>query len=204
MLPTVIQRKKRLLPMLLSLIVLSSCGYHTDTQEETLSVPYFEGDTDGKLTDSVIRAVTASGNFEYLGRGGHLLLEGKVVSDTDHHIGYQFERRPISGKRVHLLVPNEGRREIIVEMTLIDTRTQKIVYGPQRISAYGDFDFIDSDSLRDASFINTDGVRESSLFFSMGQLDSVDGAKGAALDSVYRQLALKIVEGISNLPYNAE
>lgn len=129
---------------------------------------------------------------------------GKVVSDTNEHIGYQFDRDPITGHRIHRLIPNEGRREIIVEITLTDTRTQKVLYGPEKISAFGDYDFVDSDSLRDTSFINPRGTRESSLFFSMGQLDSVDGAKATSLDPIYRELALKIVEGISNLPYNVE
>lgn len=183
--------------------MLSSCGYHTDSNEETLSIPYFKGDSDGKLTDTVIQAFTTSGHFVYANHGGHLLLEGKVVSDTNEHIGYQFDRDPISGQRIHRLVPNEGRREITVEFTLVDTRTQKVIFGPEKMTAFGDYDFVDSDSLRDTSFINARGTRESSLFFSLGQLDSVDGAKGTALDSIYRQLALKIVEGISNLPYNA-
>lgn len=186
------------------LIALSSCGYQTSSQNETLSVPYFKGDTDGKLTDTVIQALSTSGSFAYADRGGHLLLEGKVVSDKSENIGYQFDRDPISGERIHRLVPNEGRREITVEITLRDTRTQKILYGPAKVSAYGDYDFVDSDSLRDTSFINVRGTRESSLFFSMGQLDSVDGAKVTALDPTYRQLALKIIEGISNLPYNAD
>lgn len=186
------------------LIALSSCGYQTGSQEETLSIPYFKGDTDGKLTDTVIRALSASGNFAYADRGGHLLLEGKVISDSSEHIGYQFDRDPISGQRIHRLVPNEGRREITVEITLKNTRTQKVLYGPTKVSAYGDYDFVDSDSLRDTSFINMGGTRESSLFFSMGQLDSVDGAKATSLDPIYRHLALKIVEGISNLPYNTE
>lgn len=194
---------------LLSLIILSSlftasCGYHTSDQEKTLSVPYFNGDTNGALTDTVIKVIAAAGDFRYTDRKGNLLLEGTVVADTNENIGYQFDRDPISGQRIHRLVPNEGRREMTVEITLTDTRTQKVVYGPVKVSAYGDYDFVDSDSLRDTSFINGSGARESSLFFSMGQLDSIDGAKATSLDPIYRSLALKIVEGISNLPYNAE
>ncbi|MCB1081739.1 MAG: hypothetical protein KDK63_01185 [Chlamydiia bacterium] len=186
------------------LITLSSCGYHTADQEETLSIPYFKGDSNGLLTEAVIRAVSASGHYVYTHQSGHLRLDGKIVSDEGTHIGYQYDRDPTSGKRIHRLVPNEGRREITVEITLVDSRTEKILYGPENISAYTDYDFVDSDSLRDTSFINQNGARESSLLFSMGQLDSITGAKETAYAPVCQRLALKIVEGISNLPYNAE
>lgn len=168
--------------------------------EETISIPYFKGDTSGALTDSVIKGIATSESFRYTDKKGNLLLEGKVISDTNENIGYQFDRDPTSGERIHRLVPNEGRREITVEIHLTDTRTQKIIYGPVKISAFGDYDFVDSDSLRDTSFINPAGVRESSLFFSLGQLDSINGAQRASLDPIHRRLALKIVEGISNLP----
>lgn len=184
--------------------LLTACGYHADEGEETLSIPYFKGDTNGALTDTVIKALATSGNFRYTDNNGNFLLEGTIISDTNENIGYQFDRDPISGKRIHRLVPNEGRREITVEILLTDTRTQKIIYGPVRISASGDYDFVDSDSLRDTSFINAAGARESSLFFSMGQLDSINGAQATSLDPIHRRLSLKIVEGISNLPYNAE
>ncbi|MDJ0651410.1 MAG: hypothetical protein QNJ27_00095 [Simkaniaceae bacterium] len=183
---------------------LTACSYHTDEREQTLSIPYFKGDTNGALTDSVIKALATSGIFRCIDDTGNLLLEGTILSDTNENIGYQFDRDPISGQRIHRLVPNEGRREITVEILLTDTRTQKVVYGPVKISASGDYDFVDSDSLRDTSFINAAGARESSLFFSMGQLDSINGAQSTSLDPIHRRLSLKIVEGISNLPYNAE
>ena len=188
----------------MSSLFLTACGYYTGNMEETLSVPYFNGDTNGTLTDTVIKALATSENYRYTDQKGNFLLEGTIISDTNENIGYQFDRDPTSGQRIHRLVPNEGRREITVEIILTDTRTQKVIHGPIKVSAYGDYDFIDSDSLRDASFIDAAGTRESSLFFSMGQLDSIDGAKATSLDPIHRNLALKIVEGISNLPYNAE
>ncbi|MCB1109487.1 MAG: hypothetical protein KDK64_00755 [Chlamydiia bacterium] len=170
----------------------------------TISVPYFKGDDKGFLTDTVVKALVSSGNFNYANKGGAMVLEGVIVSDTCEHIGYQYDRHPVSGERIHRLIPNEGRREIMVQITLIDSRSLKTLYGPFVVSASSDYDFVDSDSLQDASFINRRGVRESVLFFSLGQLDSVDGAKAASLDPIYHRLAQKITEGLSNLPYNIE
>lgn len=152
----------------------------------------------------MIKALATSGDFHYTDRSGDLLLEGTIISDTNENIGYRFDRDSISNQMVRRLVPNEGRRKVVVEILLTDMRTQKVVYGPAEIAASGDYDFVDSDSLRDTSFIDATGAREPSLFFSMGQLDSIDGAQKAALDPIHHRLSLKIVEGISNLPYNAE
>lgn len=205
------KRKGKAKPLLwIALIsLLTSCGYHVDDDNAlatypTISVPYFKGDSKGYLTDTVVKALVSSGEFNYANKGGALILEGEIVGDNCEHIGYQYDRHPVSGQRINRLVPNEGRREITVQITLIDSRTQKTVYGPLQVTAASDYDFVDSDSLQDASFINRRGARESVLFFSLGQLDSVDGAKAAALDPIYRRLALKITEGLANLPYNIE
>ncbi len=190
--------------MLISLVfALLGCGYHVDDRDDgpTLSVPYFKGDKDGTLTDAVIKGLVSSGEFNYATGGGALVLEGKVISDTSHHIGYQYDRHPVSGERIHRLIPNEGRRTITVELTLVDSQTQKVVHGPIKVSASSDYDFVDSDSLQDTSFINPAGARTSVLFFSLGQLDSVDGAKKSAATPIHARLARKIVEGLANIGY---
>lgn len=163
-------------------------------------MPYFSGDQEGILTETVIRALNVSGNFAYADREGSAILEGEVIRDHLEHIGYQYDRRPVSGKRINRLVPNEGRREITVRISLVDSRSQEVLYGPFEVSASSDYDFVDSDSLRDTSFIGSNGERQSSLFFSLGQLDSAEGAQEATLEPLYERLALKIVEGLSHLP----
>lgn len=183
------------------------CGYHVDggavaSHFPTISVPYFCGDNDGTLTDAVIKGLSTSGEFSYVARDGAVILDGTIISDTSEHIGYQFDRHPVSGERIHRLVPNEGRREITVRISLIDSRTKKVLYGPFDVSAYSDYDFVDSDSLQDTSFIGPTGTRDSVLFFSLGQLDSAEGAKATSRYPIHDRLAVKIVEGISNLPYN--
>ena len=188
-------------------LLLSGCGYHVYDREitshfPTISVSYFSGDHDGMLTDAVIKGLCTSGEFEYASRGGTLILEGAIISDSSEHIGYQYDRHPISNARINRLVPNEGRREIKVRISLIDSLSQKVLYGPFDVSATSDYDFVDSDSLQDTSFIDNSGTRQSVLFFSLGQLDSAQGAHTTSRTPIHERLAVKIVEGISNLPYN--
>ena len=190
---------------LLLLTLLTSCGYHlTKSEETTLSIPYIKGDVNGAFTNSLIKAFATSGEFQYTDHGATLLLEGKIISDKTQNIGYQFQRDPSSGKRTNRLLPSEGRREITVEIILINTHSQKTLYGPLTVSAHIDYDSVDSTSLRDTSFISMKQPRQSVLSFSLGQLDSIDGAKETALEPLYHRLALKIVEGISNVFYTKE
>ena len=83
-----------------------------------------------------------------------------------------------------------------VELKLIDAYTQDILLGPQVIKAHADYDYVDSNSIRDLTFVTHHGKPEKILDFSLGQLDSVDGAHDDSNDVVYQILAQKIVDGI--------
>lgn len=196
--------------LLLSLLaLLTGCGYHSEDPNQfsanyqTLAVPYIVGDQEGLLTDELIKAIALSGQFTY-SENGELILEGKIKTDQTTHIGWQYDRDPITAKRINRLIPNEGRREVSVEFSLISARTGKCIYGPTEIKADSTYDFIDPDSPLDISFLNSAKERQSVLFFSLGQLDSSEGAQNAALAPLYRKLAYKIIYGIENIPFHLE
>jgi len=200
---------KKCLILLSLLAFLTSCGYHWDDPEQlsahyqTVAVPYVVGDQEGFLTDELVKAIGLSNQFTYA-KGGELILEGTIVSDQTSHIGWQYDRDPTTGVRINRLVPNEGRREVAIQFSLVSARTGKVLYGPVKVTAQSDFDFVDSDSLLDTSFLTPTGGRQSALFFSLGQLDSMQGAQSAALEPLYRKLAYKIVRGMENIPFNLE
>ena len=182
----------------------TSCGYHMNDEsvcciQKQISIPYIEGDSNGKLTDALIKQLCLSNYFTYSQERGDLILEGKITRETKEYLGYQFDRQPISGKRVNRLVPDEERREITILFSLVEPYSQKVIFGPIEVTACSDYDFFNSDSLQDTSFINQSHHRESVLFFSLGQLDSLQGASQVALDPLYRKLAHKVVEILENL-----
>lgn len=191
---------------LTSLIFLfcTSCGYHMNDESlcsfhKQISIPYIKGDSNGKLTDALIKQLCLSNYFTYSQERGDLILEGEIIQDAKEYLGYQFDRHPISGVRINRLVPDEERREITIRFSLIDPESQRVAFGPMELTAYSDYDFFNSDSLQDTSFINEANHRESVLFFSLGQLDSLQGASQVALDPLYRKLAQKMVEGMENI-----
>src|ERR1700722_20959884 len=89
------------------LLLLSSCGYRFESDEEALSsstvrsitVPYVKGDAEGKLTSELIHQLTSSGSFDCVTSGGELILNAVIVSDNVDRIGYRYDRNGREGKR---------------------------------------------------------------------------------------------------------
>lgn len=182
-----------------------ACGYRFQDsiaqQEEvqTITVPYVKGDIEGGLTAALIRAITSSGAFICCQEGGELILDVSLVEQNLERIGYRYLREHPSGKRQNNLVGTENRLNVAAQVTLTRPATEEVVLGPVIVRADVDFDYVDPSSIRDLAFINSKGKPQTSIQFSLGQLDSVEGAQDASLTPVYRRLAQKIVEGIMNL-----
>ncbi|MCI0381725.1 MAG: hypothetical protein L0207_01545 [Chlamydiae bacterium] len=181
--------------------LLTSCGYRLDTplgfeSKPSISVPFVNGDFEGKLTNAIVQALCESGSFRYQKHDGRLNLLVTVFGGGDERIGFRYDRNPKTGKRRHNLIGTENRRTILVEVKVIDTFSDKILLGPSNIAAEVDYDYVDGSSIVDLSFINLQGIRETVISFSLGQLDSKDGASIDALSPLYRIVAQKIVDGI--------
>ncbi len=182
----------------LVLLLFASCGYHFEGSEKnaqtTLSIPYIKGDGQGILNTELVKVLSSAHLFDYVQNGGALTLEASLIADGDDRIGFRFDRDPATGKRRDNIVGTENRRSMSVQIQLIDTYTQKVVFGPQVISATADYDYVDENSIRDLAFITPPGTPVTVLNFSLGQLDSVDGAHDDSDRVVYRQLAQKIAD----------
>lgn len=186
------------------LLLLTSCGYHLEQGSHvsenaaTLSVPFVKGDINGRLTEAIIKQIAYAGDCRYVSRDGDYLLEIDVLSDSNDQIGYMYDHDPTSGKLIKRLEPNEGRREMTVDIRLINATTNEVILSSTQVSAYSDFDFVDSDSIQDVSFTNLSGARDSVLSFSLGQLDSKEGALDAASHPLYQEIGKKIAMGLQH------
>lgn len=177
------------------------CGYHFDGHEGdkqvvTISVPHIKGDREGHLNTEIVRVLSQSGHFECVQTGGELILEVSIIAEGDDRIGFRYDRNPTSGELRDNIVGTENRRSMTAIITVIDTYTHSTLIGPQAVKANADYDYVDSNSIRDLTFITTQGVPEKVLDFSLGQLDSVDGAHDDTSKVMYGHLALKIVDGL--------
>lgn len=184
-----------------SLLLLCGCGYSFEGSEPeggvvTISIPYIKGDGEGQLNSELAKALSSSGMFDYVQNGGELILEASIIADGDDRIGYRFDRNPTSGELRDNIVGTENRRAMSAEVKLIDSYTHEVVLGPQVIRVTADYDYVDSNSIRDLVFFTTKDSPQKVLDFSLGQLDSVDGAHDDTSFVVYKLLAQKIVDGL--------
>lgn len=195
---------RSLFTLLLFLLLCTGCDYRFEgegtaiTSGTTITVPYIKGDYKGMLTDEVIRQLAATGQFTPVQSDGVLLLKIKVLSNSNQKIGYRHHRDDTTGRIRKRLMPTEDRRTITAEVMLIDEITGTLLIGPEVVSASGEYDYVDPDSIRELEFIDAQGKEQIVLDFSLGQLDSIEGAQDNVVVPVFRALAQKIIDGILN------
>lgn len=184
---------------LAALLLLAGCGGYQfegagSTAELTsVSIPYIKGDGEGMLNTEIAKALSISGVFDYVQNAGSLVLEASIVADGDERIGYRYDRNATTGERRDNIVGTENRRELAVEIKLVDSHSGAIVLGPEVIRATTEYDYVDGNSIRDLVFIEN-GTPQTVLNFSLGQLDSVNGAHDDASASIYQIVAQKITQ----------
>lgn len=181
--------------------LFSSCGYRFSAEccsekKISLSIPYVVGDLTGELTQALIQAVSASSRFVYSPHDGDYILRVEMVGQGEEKVGYRYDREGDKGKRKSNIVPTEDRLSIAVHATLVDESSDEVVAGPFSATAFTDFDYVDTNSIKDLSLPQTGAVRQTSISFSLGQLDSIEGSHGNAAELLYRSLAQKVVSGL--------
>lgn len=181
------------------LVLLGGCGYRFQgpSAAVTMTIPPIQGDVQGSLVTELVQALTKASLIEYVEQGGGFSLEVNLLTDLDERIGFRFDRDPVSGLRRDNIVGTENRRTLSLEVQLVDLNTHKVVFGPQVIQQGVDFDYVDADSIRDLTFMTAQGRAESVLNFSLGQLDSVAGARDDTTELLYRGLARQVVEQLA-------
>jgi hypothetical protein len=161
----------------------------------TLSVPFVAGDEDGTFTAAIIDSLSKSGLVR-VGSQGDYELRVSIVGEEEEKIGFRVDPQKIKGQVRQTLLPIEGRRSMTVEAALYTG--EKVAYGPYRLTAGAEYDFVDGDSIQDLTFVNPAGEVVTVLPFSLGQLEPVESAKQAATHPLYRQLAKKIVDVVGS------
>ncbi|MES2199179.1 MAG: hypothetical protein V4489_03315 [Chlamydiota bacterium] len=184
------------MPLVLLLLFLTSCcGYHYSSQEEsaqTISVPYILGDPDALLNNELVYQLSSSGEFSCLQSGGDFILQVVIASDTHERIGFRYDRDNPSGSLEKNILGVEDCRSIIAMVSLIERSSGKVILGPSEVRASVDYDYTDPGSPRDLLFAKSQPI----MPFSLGQLDSYEGAHDDAARPLFRQLSKKIVMGL--------
>ncbi|EKE03068.1 MAG: hypothetical protein ACD_20C00278G0002 [uncultured bacterium] len=180
-------------------ILLTSCSYHLGRSQNPekiiVNVPYVQGDYNGLFTNELIRQISYSANLNYKYSDANYFLKVEIISDSTSQIGYKYDRDN-NNERCKTIRATEGRQTIAARISLIECSTNLVKFGPFDVKADSEFDYVDPDSLNDLSFINAEKKRVTVLSYSLGQLESIENAKEAALKPLYESLSKKIVDAI--------
>ncbi len=180
------------------LLCLSSCGYQYRGQEDSsqavlLQVPYIPGDVDAMLNNELVYHLTASGFATCVRSGGDFILDVEILSDEQDRIGFRYDRDNPKGHLEKNLLGVEARRSIRAKLSIRDAISGRYVVKPKEIFACVDYDYTDPGSPRDQLFAQSIPMMQ----FSLGQLDSKEGAYDTAARPLFRSLAQKIVTEFS-------
>lgn len=182
--------------------ILSSCGYQFTSstfegEQVTLSIPYIQGDPKAQLNNELVKAFASSGRFHCMQSGGDFFLQVELLSDSNDRIGYRYDRDTSSGKRLQNILAVENRRNLIAKVTLYDSHSGDVIFGPWPVKASADYDYADPGSPRDLDTITPYGPFPS-IRYSYGQLNTVEGAHDDSSVNLYGKLSQTIVQSIVN------
>lgn len=180
------------------LMALCSCGYRSSFSEEemgetrTISIPYISGDPEALLNNELVYQLSASGRFSCVQSHGDLTLQVTLQSDSEERIGFRYDRDNPSGDLEKNLLGVENRRIVFAQISLIENGSGKVLVGPCEVEASVEYDYTDPGSPRDLLFAEKQAI----MPFSLGQLDSAEGAHDDSARPLYRKLSQKIVTGL--------
>lgn len=190
---------KKIVILSLLALFLSSCRYKSavlningDTVITT-AIPVIKDDPEGYLRNYLAREMATTGSIYYKDTGSKYKLVVSIERDSNSKISFLWDRDPETNKNLHVFYPAEGMREVVAKVELINAKTEDAVIEPFFISASADYDFVNPTVLDTVEFRDALGGDESILQYSLGQLDSEEGAKTESYNPVYQRLAKKIV-----------
>lgn len=182
----------------LTCLFLTSCSYHVvnNKDDTTIGVPFVPGDKDGLLTKAITQEISTSGLGEFRSRNTRYELIVKIDPEFVERVGYRYDRLADGTLRPNI-IGTETRRTVSVTYELVDTLYDKVILGPKTTSAFADFDYLDTDNIADMSFVNPVGQRILAFNYSLGQLNTIEGATDASLASIYRILSKNIADELA-------
>ena len=171
------------------LVTLPGCGWKlaqsvSASQPMRICIPYAAGDSTGEFTTQLISAVSRQPGF-IIDENSQYQLSVKFLDSKEQRIGYRYDPRELHRGR-QKIVPNENRDKQLVELSIVDSVTQKIVCGPAYILGSAEYDHQENSINNDINDL------------SLGQLSDINAEKDVTYIPLYRDLVLKIGSWLQN------
>ena len=190
---------------LVACCLLAGCNYTSPSNQfgdevAVMTVPLIRGDEDGYLRIGLAREISQTPGYAYSSSDGSYRVDVKIVKDSAETIGYAWDEKPITGEFIQRLYPNEARRNVKAMVSVTDIQQNKVVIDPFEVVASTDYDFVNPTALKNIEFTGVDGEGHSVLQYSMGQLDSEEGARGEAFAALANNLSKMIMGALKRAP----
>ncbi len=193
------------LSLFICMSLLCGCGYSMQGSSNSaeallISIPLIQEDDDGILRSCLARSISETGKYRYTSNKSLNELIVTFEKEYVDTIGYEWDVNAATGINLERLYPDEGRKTVIATVTLLDSRTKQPIIEPFKVSAQVNYDFVNPVALNDIEFKDMWGRKQTTLQYSLGQLDSEEGARSASQEPLYQELAKKITEGLRRSP----
>jgi hypothetical protein len=172
------------LAIFVCLYTLGCTPWHlTDSASDTsatqkISLPYVQGDDDGKLSSCLVEAINNQVGFRVDDSGRYQLCV-RLLSSKDYKLGFRYNPKELKKGNKDLIL-EETRALSLAQVSLIDRFTNATIAGPEYILGSNDYD-------HQENCIDNDINR-----FSLGQLSDIDTSVDVVNIPLYKDLAGKI------------
>lgn len=185
-------------------IFISACSVYRPAAVCTIDIPLIKKDDHGLLRDALVTEIAKSPFMAYSADTGEYELRLEVVKDKTENVSFFYETDAKTGKATDKLVADEQMRTLVVKAALFSKRLNADVVAPFIVSARVDYNFANPSSLSNVQFTNLQGAQESLLQFSLGQLDSEEGAQSASYAPAYRRISEQVMAVLSHQLYREQ
>lgn len=200
---------KNLALALMLAVATASCKYQTaciqsnQSQPVQTSIAVVKKDPNGYLRNFVAQEMAKTPCLDFKQWDAKYELKIDIVGDRCSKISFMWDRHPGTNIRKEVFYNSEGSREIVAKVQLVDARTKKIAIKPFFLRTFADYDFVNPTNRSNIEF-DEDDRAASILQYSLGQLDSEEGAKIESYRAAYQRLAEKIVSRLAKSRINTE
>ncbi len=188
-----------------SLLVLlcSSCNYGIAKLDidgasviET-TIPVIKKDPRGILRNQIAREMSFTNSIQYKDRKAKYKLLVTITEDATSKITFMWDRNPKTNADLEVFYPTEAQREMVAKVELVDAKSGVAVIEPFFLKADSIYDFVNPTVPGTLEFNDPFVGDVSILQYSLGQLDSEEGAEIESYEPAFEMLAKKIVSRLA-------
>ncbi len=184
-------------------VLCNSCNYSVSKLDidgqssiET-SVAVIKKDPRGILRNQIAREMAFTNCLRYKDHSAKYKLLVTITEDATSKITFMWDRNPKTNADLEVFYPTEAQRQLIAKVELVDAKSGVAVIEPFFLQADSIYDFVNPTVPGTLEFNDPYVGDLSVLQYSLGQLDSEEGAEIESYEPAFEMLAKRIVSRLA-------